>query len=683
VRRWILTALATAAGAVCYAGAGAEPASAGVLYVKACSGFGDPGNAADVDGTVWAAQGPSVLSEANRCAQGGSFQILPDTVARDGANAQWATVTPPSIGITGAFTPPNEVLVEPPANNQGFQASFFWSGGLQSISALGNCCGGMDYGLGINRGDLNGSRYFGFQVSCQVSPNCQPPTGQLLDVKGIELTAQDNTPPAIKALGLGSLWYEAPQWLSTPRWVRGIWPLGFSATDDSGVCGMSEAVDGQSVQGPSATPTQSSWTQCPTPQTMNASVNTASYPDGPMTLSLSAADAASPANLSSPSETVSVDNSPVSVSLAGPADALSTAGTQYVDATASAGPSGVSSISCSADGSPFAATGGETARVPIQGVGPHTVQCYAENHAIDSNGTAARSPIATWNLSIRQPAVSGVTFGTRLLDALRCQTVTVKVRRPARWVTIHRHGRPIWVRRHAHTSRRREVRCHPRVAIRKVRVRGRMTRRRVVLWPHRVQVDVKHVAFGQAATVSGWVGLADGTALSGVAVKVITATENGLGRWQPAATVTTTPAGLWQATLPPGPSRLVAAVYPGSGTTESATSGNVQLVVPTKVELHIRPRSSRWGHTIRISGRVLGGDIPAGKLLRLRIGTEGIYSTVGIPDIDRRGRYHTTWTFAPGHGVIRYWFSVSTLPEADYPYAQTSSPRVYVTVRGG
>jgi hypothetical protein len=31
---------------------------------------------------------------------------------------------------------------------------------------------------------------------------------------------------------------------------------------------------------------------------------------------------------------------------------------------------------------------------------------------------------------------------------------------------------------------------------------------------------------------------------------------------------------------------------------------------------------------------------------------------------------------------VHYWFSVATLPEADYPYAQTSSPRVYVTVHG-
>ncbi|MFZ0042082.1 MAG: hypothetical protein WAK93_12305, partial [Solirubrobacteraceae bacterium] len=137
-----------------------------------------------------------------------------------------------------------------------------------------------------------------------------------------------------------------------------------------------------------------------------------------------------------------------------------------------------------------------------------------------------------------------------------------------------------------------------------------------------------------------------------------------------------------QAKLSPGPSRLIGAIYPGSSTNEAATSPTVTLDSGTKVSLRIRPRITRWGRTIKISGRVLGGNIPAGKLLRLRIGTAGIHSTVGIPDIDRRGRYHTTWTFAPGRGTIRYWFSVSTLPEGDYPYDQTSSPRVYVTVHG-
>jgi hypothetical protein len=648
-------------------------ARAGVLQLKSCSAFGDSGNATDVDGAVWQSQGPIQLSEANRCQQGGSFQILPDTYVADGANAQWHTVTPPTIGITGAFTPLNDVLVEPPANNQGFQASYFWNGGLQSIPAESNCCGGMDYGLGVSRNDIGGSRYFGFQVSCQSSSGCEPPINQLLDVKGIQLTAVDNTPPTLIA-NSGTLLWEAG------KWVRGVWPINFVAADDSGVCDMGATIDARTIQGPSATPNQSSWTQCPTPQTMAQSINTASYGDGPLSLVLAASDAATPANVGSSAQTVDVDNSPVTVAVNGPADALSTAGTQYVQATASAGPSGVKSINCSVDGAPDATYPGSSAQIPVAGVGAHTVQCYAENNAVDTSGTVARSSLATWNMSIRQPTVSSITFGTRLVDALRCRRVEVRVHTKARWVTVRVAGQRVRVHLRAKTHVRHEVHCHARVAIRKIRVRGRTVRRRVVLLPHRVQVNTKRVRFGRATTVGGWAGLADGTALPGVQVRVITATDNGRNRWRQAGTATTNADGLWQAKINAGPSRLVAAVYAGSGTTEPASSGTVTVLSPARVALQIRPSSARWGHTIRISGRVLGGNIPAGKLLRLRIGTEGIYSTVGIPDLDRDGRYHTTWTFAPGHGRVRYWFSVSTLPEADYPYTQTSSPRVYVAV---
>lgn len=94
------------------------------------------------------------------------------------------------------------------------------------------------------------------------------------------------------------------------------------------------------------------------------------------------------------------------------------------------------------------------------------------------------------------------------------------------------------------------------------------------------------------------------------------------------------------------------------------------------------PRQTHWGGTIKIAGRLLGGYIPAGRLLRLRIGAEGVSGTVGIPSIGRKGRFHTTWTFASGNGTVQYWFAVSTLPEADYPYAAASSTRRTVTISG-
>jgi hypothetical protein len=160
----------------------------------------------------------------------------------------------------------------------------------------------------------------------------------------------------------------------------------------------------------------------------------------------------------------------------------------------------------------------------------------------------------------------------------------------------------------------------------------------------------------------------------------MTAPDDGLAQWQQSAVVTTAANGTWTAELPRGPSRLVEANYAGDTTTEASTSSLVHLVVPAKVQIQVSPRSTRWSGTIKITGRVLGGYIPSGKLLRLRIGVAGVKETVGIPNIAASGRFETTWTFAPGRGVVRYWFSVSTLNEADYPFAPAGSRRVYVTV---
>ncbi len=162
-------------------------AQAGTVEMTACSAFGDSGANTDVDGSVWEGVDSSHLSTSNHCPQGGSFQILPAGTAKNGENVQWHTVAPPAIEIVHAFTPVNDVLIDS-ASGDGFGASFFWSGGQQTITRQNNCCGGMDYGSGINR-LVSPSRYFGWQVSCQQS-SCGAPY-QALDVRGVDLIGVD------------------------------------------------------------------------------------------------------------------------------------------------------------------------------------------------------------------------------------------------------------------------------------------------------------------------------------------------------------------------------------------------------------------------------------------------------------------------------------------------------------
>jgi hypothetical protein len=420
-------------------------------------------------------------------------------------------------------------------------------------------------------------------------------------------------------------------------------------------------------------------------------VDTTRYPDGVLPLRLVSRDATSPANVSSPAEVLHVDNQPVSLRLGGPTDAPTTAGTQYVTASATAGPSGVAGIACSIDGARYTWHPVTNARIPVQGVGRHDVVCYAQNRSIDSSGIPGSSPAESWSVTIRKPTVFALGFA-HLADAMRCHRVRVRVRVPGRWVTIRYHHERVRVRTRPRWTHKTIRRCHARMVRRRVTVWSTMTQNghvvrvsrtkvvRVAIAPHVVMRTRLRVPHGKGTTVTGWLGTTQGQALGGERVLVLTAPDNGLGHFRGAARATTHSNGSWSVRLRAGPSRLIEAEYGGGATTEPTTSAQIRLSVPARVRLHITPRHTRWGGTIQISGRVLGGYIPQGKLLRLRIGADGVSGTVGIPDVRPNGRFRTTWTFASGNGTVYYWFSVSTLREADYPYAPASSRRVWVTV---
>lgn len=660
-------------------------ARAGMLYLTSCSAFSDNAQDTDIDGLVWQAKAATMYSLYNRCRQRGAFQIATTRSPARGQMAQWLTVVPAGIQIVHARTPTHGVEVDRFLKSDGYNASFFWDGGSQKIYAVKKCCGGLSYGSGINR-SIGTSRRFGFQVRCSYVRLCANPPGHLLEVSGIKLEAIDKTLPRLLPLGAGNLWNQGL------RWVRGTWPASFAASANDGICGMEAIVNGQSIPGPTdLSPNRHSWTQCPAPETMNLTVDTTRYPNGPLSLVLAARDAASPANTSVRSETLHVDNQPVTLGLSGPKDASSTAGTQYVTATAAAGLSGVAGIDCSLDGAKFQTYPGTSGRIAVRGIGDHQVVCFAVNHAINSSGVPAVSLPAIWKLSIRRPTLFAIGF-PRVVDRVRCRRVREYVEVPGRSRVVHRHHKVTRTRRPSHIKQVWVRRCHHRTVMRRIttwatvtrhgkkeRVR-RTTKIRVVLFPHLVTHSSQRVGHGQPTVVGGWLGTSSGTALPGAKVVIMTAPANGLGHFHRVAVVKTASDGTWRAHLPRGPSRLVEAVYDGGSLTEPTKSAQARLTVPAKVLLHIHPRRTHWGGTIQIRGRVLGGHIPPGKLLRLRIGVQGVKGTIGIPNVRPNGDFHTTFTFAPGHGKVRYWFSVSTLREADYPFAPASSRRVYVRV---
>jgi hypothetical protein len=192
------------------------------------------------------------------------------------------------------------------------------------------------------------------------------------------------------------------------------------------------------------------------------------------------------------------------------------------------------------------------------------------------------------------------------------------------------------------------------------------------------------VGYGRPVTVRGVLISSAGLPLAGQPVAILTAPDNGSNAFAQAAAVTTGSDGSWTATLPPGPSRIIEASYPGSPTILPAT-GSATVITPAKIMLaRVTPDRTPWGSTVRITGRVLGGYIPASsKLLRLDLGIVGIpglSKIQGIPNVASDGTFTTIYKFGRYRGVVRFWLQVSSLAEADFPFSPWHSRRWIVTV---
>jgi hypothetical protein len=342
--------------------------------------------------------------------------------------------------------------------------------------------------------------------------------------------------------------------------------------------------------------------------------------------------------------------------------------------------------------------------VPVSGLGEHSVSCNAFNNAVDEKGVHGESATQTWSMKIGAPTVIGVGFAKYV--GLKCHVVKRRKTIPGHWVTRTRHGKKIKVKTRTRHKIVKVTKCRPktkrvRVVVRvplrhhgkivhhhgKTVYRRKVEHKRVAVTPHWKSKAKEHVRFGRSTTVSGWLGLSDGTALGGQTVDVLTAPDNGLGQFAVAAAATTAANGTWTAALPPGPSRVVEASYAGAPDTEATGSGQVTIVVHSKIKLKsVTPSRVAWGQSVTITGKLKGGYLPAGGVnVRLRIGIGDAKATYGVEEhVAGNGRFTTTYTFGAGDARIhrRYWFQIATLPSGNYPYAPSSSNRIYVKVGG-
>jgi hypothetical protein len=164
-------------------------------------------------------------------------------------------------------------------------------------------------------------------------------------------------------------------------------------------------------------------------------------------------------------------------------------------------------------------------------------------------------------------------------------------------------------------------------------------------------------------------------------VRILTAPDDGRGAFHVIAVTRTSRNGTWRAKLPPGPSRLVQAVYEGTISVEPSSSPVVRVVVPASVQMSVSPQHAHWGGTIVITGRLRGGYVPpSGELVVLRIGWRGGSTEIGHLYARGDGSFRSTYTFLRGNGTETYRLWATTATETDYPYALGRSRSVRVTV---
>jgi len=429
-----------AANAICSIAAGliltaaVAPVASANETVLVCDLYGDhvaplPAGVYGIGAAISCPGNPAALPPSG----GMEIYTVQNRTVKQGSDVAFRVNAPSGMTIAGVYIP--HMWSSGINDGSGWAGDFFWAGGSGGASVF-------DYETGWSSGYLGaphftwpttGTPYFGWQIAC-FSTTCTNGGLEWLSVELLELNMAETTGPTISATG--------GLWGTGNNWIRGSWPLAYSADSPSGVCSLNASLNGITIPGSSSAPNPSVFHQCAAPA-VQQTINTAQYGNGALPLRLGASDAAGLAN--SAGSTVNVDNAPVNLSLSGPVDAPVTDGTQYITATASAGPSGVDGIECSLDGSPYQSYSGSRTQLAVQGVGVHQASCFARNNAVTPNGTRATSPVQNWTLSIREPSVATVAF-SRVVNALRCAKKQIRVRIPAHWTTVKYHGRKVRVR---------------------------------------------------------------------------------------------------------------------------------------------------------------------------------------------------------------------------------------------
>jgi hypothetical protein len=305
-----------------------------------------------------------------------------------GSEENISTNTPPGISIIQATTDFSESQV----GSDGWGSGDFYTGGGSSWTPGAASSPFTDVALDSNE--------WAFQLECR-SGGCTQGDPAAITVNSIAFTASESQSPTLTPDA--NTLFEQTGYVWNP--AGDPWPITVSGTDPSGVCGIDAVFNGQTSVIESQSTNPYAWQQCANGRWV-AYVDTHQYAgtSGPLSFALQGTDAAG--NTTDLATALQVDNEPVTVSLATPNDPNPTVWVNHavnVTSAATAGPSGVSSMSCAVDDTAVSSPQSFT----VDGDGVHTVSCTAANDAVDpqgQNNTGTTSE--TIDIDEQPPAVS-------------------------------------------------------------------------------------------------------------------------------------------------------------------------------------------------------------------------------------------------------------------------------------
>jgi len=190
------------------------------------------------------------------------------------------------------------------------------------------------------------------------------------------------------------------------------------------------------------------------------------------------------------------------------------------------------------------------------------------------------------------------------------------------------------------------------------------------------------VAYGQRVRVRGRVTSPEGNPLQDVEVQAFSQIKDGATPPRVIARVRTSRTGRFSFVIFKGPSRTIQVRYAGAPQVRGSTQ-MLALNVRSRTTLRPSGRQFRTGDTVRFSGKLATGRIPAtGKLLEIQVRVRKQWRTFATTRTGPRGRWRYDYRFDGTQGRVVYKFRARIPRESGYPFSTGGSRVIRVRVRG-